>query len=87
MYLIVVYDVESDRTGKPRKLLRQHLQHVQNSVFEGEVTESNAEKIKNSLDKIAKEDTESIIVYEMWGEKYVDRTVFGEDPRRDERIL
>lgn len=87
MYLIVVYDVEADRTDKPRKLLRKHLQHVQNSVFEGEVTEANAGKIKNALDKITKKDTESVIVYEMWGEKYVDREVFGEDPRRDERIL
>lgn len=86
VYLIVVYDFEAERTRLPRKFLRQHLEHIQNSVFEGEVTEANAEKIKNKLQEMASE-SESVIIYESWSEKYVDRKAIGIDPKRDDRLL
>ena len=40
MYLIVVYDIVSQKRGtKLLKFLRQYLNWVQNSVLEGDVTE------------------------------------------------
>jgi CRISPR-associated protein Cas2 len=85
-YVIVVYDVEADRTRLPRKLLRQYLTHVQNSVFEGHLTEGDLETVSNAIDETLKEG-ESAIVYSMAGEQYVDRTVVGEDPTEDRRFL
>jgi len=35
MYVIVVYDMEADRTHLMLKLCRRYLVHVQNSVLEG----------------------------------------------------
>jgi len=86
MYVIVVYDVQAGRTDKPRKLLRKHLTHVQNSVFEGEITEGNLEKLKKDLENIQKSN-ESIFVYELWGDNYVDRTILGEDPMDENRLI
>ncbi|OGV86092.1 MAG: CRISPR-associated endonuclease Cas2, partial [Melioribacter sp. RIFOXYB12_FULL_38_5] len=40
MYLIIVYDAGPKKGIKLLKYLRRHLLWVQNSVFEGEVTES-----------------------------------------------
>lgn len=87
MYVIVVYDVEADRTREPRKYLRQHLNHVQNSVFEGQVTESNAENIESKIEEFVQDSSESIIMYKLWSDEYMDRTVYGDDPAEDSQFL
>lgn len=86
VYVIAVYDVEADRTSKFLKYLRQHLTHVQNSVFEGEVTEGQLEEITGRLESMLK-DGESVMVYRMTSESYVNRTVFGDDPMEDQQFL
>ena len=39
MYVILVYDVDQKRTAKMLKLCRRYLSWIQNSVFEGEISE------------------------------------------------
>lgn len=85
-YVVVVYDMEADRTHLLLKFLRRYLTHVQNSVFEGHVTEGDLEEIKHGIDQRL-EPGESTIVYRVSSEKMVDRTVFGEDPAADDRFL
>ncbi|UHH26486.1 CRISPR-associated endonuclease Cas2 [Halobacterium noricense] len=85
-YLIVVYDVEADRTSKFLKYLRQYLVHVQNSVFEGELTAGQAVDVENTLEEML-EPGESVMVYQMAGESYVERSVYGEDPMDDQQFL
>ena len=86
MYVIVVYDVEADRTRKFLKYLRRYLTHVQNSVFEGELTEGDYETVKTDLQTMLKAG-ESVMIYRMSSEKYVDRSVFGHDPMDDQQFL
>jgi hypothetical protein len=50
MYLILVYDVGQKRVGKVCKTLRKHLNWVQNSVFEGEVSEADLRKIQMEIE-------------------------------------
>jgi CRISPR-associated protein Cas2 len=85
-YVIVVYDVQADRTPKFLNYLRQYLTHVQNSVFEGELTEGTLEEVKTTLESML-DPGESVMVYRMASEKYVDRVVFGEDPMDDQQFL
>ena len=40
MYVIIVYDIDVKRVAKVCKYLRQHLNWVQNSVFEGGLTKA-----------------------------------------------
>ena len=46
MYVIVVYDVGEKRVGKMLKLCRQYLCWVQNSVFEGELSEVKLKELE-----------------------------------------
>ncbi|MEF8825130.1 MAG: CRISPR-associated endonuclease Cas2 [Halapricum sp.] len=85
-YVIVVYDVQADRTPKFLNYLRRYLTHVQNSVFEGELTEGTLEEVKTTLESML-DPGESVMVYRMTSEKYVDRVVFGEDPMDDQQFL
>jgi len=86
VYVVVVYDVQADRTYRFLNFLRQYLTHVQNSVFEGELTEGDVEEVKHRLESMLEAD-ESVILYRMTSEKYVTRTVYGEDPAEDDQFL
>jgi CRISPR-associated protein Cas2 len=86
VFVVVVYDMDADRTHKMLKFLRRYLTHVQNSVLEGEVTEGDYQKIRSGVDDILQAG-ESTIIYRMGSEKMVDRTVFGDDPAADDQFL
>ena len=52
MYIICTYDVKSKNCPKFMKLLRRYLFHVQESVFEGELTPAAYKKLTKELEKI-----------------------------------
>lgn len=88
VYLIVVYDVQADRTRRLRKPLRQYLTHVQNSVFEGRVTAGQADDIESLVrDRVRGADGESAIIYRLGSEAVIDRLAVGDDPSEDEQFL
>lgn len=77
MYVIIVYDAAPKRGVKLLKYLRQHLNWVQNSVFEGEVTESEFEKIKHGIKEIINEKVDSVIYYVLESQNYHERGIIG----------
>ena len=86
MYVVVVYDMEAERTQIMLKFLRRYLTHVQNSVFEGDVTEGDLQEIRSFVDETLNEG-ESVILYELSSENLVSRTVYGDDPAEEKRFL
>ncbi|QLH77562.1 CRISPR-associated endonuclease Cas2 [Halosimplex rubrum] len=86
MYVVLVYDMEADRTQRMLRLCRRYLTHVQNSVLEGEISEGDLATLRGEI-----EDTliagESVIVYELSSDTLLDRTVYGDDPTEDSRFL
>ena len=65
MYIVIVYDVSVERVNKVKKFLRQHLHWVQNSVFEGEITRAEFERIKAGLKDLIEEDADSVVIYRL----------------------
>ena len=51
MNVILVYDVNHKRVNKIMKICRKYLIRVQNSVFEGSITESKLNKLKEEIRK------------------------------------
>lgn len=51
MYVILYYVFGEKRVAKALKICRKYLTHVQNSVFEGEVTQANYKKLVTELRK------------------------------------
>lgn len=76
MYIIVVYDVEAKRTTKFHKFLKKRLTWIQNSIFEGEISDSDFFELKDQMRKMCKKD-ESIVIYTFFSKKYVERYVIG----------
>lgn len=77
MYIVVVYDVNVDRVDKVRKFLKTHLDWVQNSVLEGNVTKAELRRIKEGLKDIIETDVDSVLVYSVSTEKYMNREQLG----------
>ena len=55
MYIILVYDIGEKRVGKMLKLCRQYLNWIQNSVFEGDITEVKLKELKYKAKQIMDE--------------------------------
>jgi CRISPR-associated protein Cas2 len=88
MYVIAVYDVDQKRCGKMLKLCRAHLHHIQNSVFEGEITEAKLEAMKIKAKKImSEEEGDSLILFKSRNEKWLDKEIVGADKRPVDNIL
>ena len=63
MFVIVVYDVGERRVTKVLKRCKKYLNWVQNSVLEGDISESNLKKLKMELERIIEFDHDSVIIY------------------------
>jgi CRISPR-associated protein Cas2 len=77
MYVIVVYDVNVSRVNRVCQFLRMYLNWVQNSVFEGELTESELMKVEVGLKEIIDEKEDSIAIYILPNEKVVRKRFIG----------
>ena len=85
MYVIIVYDVGVDRVNKIKAFLRQYLHWVQNSVFEGDLTESEYMIVKDGIKNIIDTNADSVIVYKS---RYnPNKEVFGIEKNELENIL
>lgn len=87
MYVIIVYDVNVERVNKVKSFLRQHLFWIQNSVFEGELTNSEFKKVYEGLMEIIDEECDSVIIYELMMEESLNREVLGVEKAPINEIL
>jgi CRISPR-associated protein Cas2 len=85
-YLIAVYDVGQKRVGKMLKLFRRYLTWVQNSVFEGDLTDAQIKQLKQEAEAIMAEN-DGVIFYQLRDERYTERTALGVDKAERSRFL
>lgn len=76
MYVIAVYDVDSKRVAKMLKICRKYLNWIQNSVFEGQLSVLDIEKLKHET-KLIMQDRDSLIIFKNRNEKWLTKEVIG----------
>ena len=83
MYVILVYDINlEEKEGKKvlrnvYKICKKYLIHIQNSVFEGELLESQMLKLKSELNKYIRDDKDSVIVFKSRSQRWLDKEFIG----------
>lgn len=87
MYVIAVYDVGQKRVGKMLKLSRRYLNWIQNSVFEGEITEAKLLEFKYAALNIMDTETDSLIIFRTRQEKWLDKEVVGKERQNLDTFL
>ena len=79
MHIILVYDVGEARVGKVCKYLKRYLPRVQNSVFEGELTESKLAAMKAGLSDRLDLRTDSVLLWVLREARWADRQIIGNE--------
>lgn len=79
MYVILVYDVGEKRVGKMLRLCRKYLHWIQNSVFEGEITDVKLKELLLLTRKIMKLNEDSVLVFKSRDEKWLEKEVVGQE--------
>lgn len=78
MYVILVYDVNEARVGKMLKLCRQYLNWIQNSVFEGDITEVKLKELKHRAEDLIDE-KDSLIIFQSRSQEWLQKEIIGTD--------
>ncbi len=92
MYVILVYDIKSDEGGqrvlsKTFKTCKKYLSHIQNSVFEGELSNSQIVKLQYELNDIIRRDKDSIILFKSRSDKWLEKEMWGIDTDKTSNFI
>ena len=87
MYVLIVYDVEVARVTKVHKFLKRHLHWVQNSVFEGELTDAQVETVRAGLGRLLNEESDSVLIFSARDKKWLSREVIGRERGETSNLL
>ena len=87
MYVIIIYDVEVERIDSVRHILKQYLTWIQNSAFEGEITQGLLEEIKLKVSSVIEKDRDSVIVYSTNNSSWLKKQTWGREKNDTENIL
>lgn len=87
MYIIAMYDVESKRCGKMLKLCRRYLNWIQNSVFEGELSEVKLKELVLEAKEIMDERTDSFIIFKNRHKNWLEKEIVGQEKASIDQFL
>ena len=82
MYIVLVYDISKTDNGQKRwshifKICKKYLTHIQNSVFEGELSKVQLEKLRQELKPHVDTSLDSIIQFKSRQERWLDKEFWG----------
>lgn len=68
MYVVLVYDISQEKNGARRwsrifKICKKYLSHIQDSVFEGELSNAQLERFKQELKGHINKELDSVILF------------------------
>lgn len=92
MYAILVYDIMFDEKGKkilPKvfKVCKKYLVHIQNSVFEGNLSKADSFALKKELDKYIRKDKDSVILFYTREERWLQKDFLGIEEDKTSNFL
>lgn len=82
MYIVLVYDVSQEENGARRwsrifKICKKYLTHIQNSVFEGELSKGQLAQLQKELKEYIDKELDSVIIFKCRQEKWLDKEFWG----------
>ena len=82
MYIVLVYDVSQAENGARRwsrifKICKKYLTHIQNSVFEGELSKGQLAQLQKVLKEYIDKELDSVIIFKSRQEKWLDKEFWG----------
>jgi len=87
MYVILVYDIDEKKVGKMLKLCRRYLNWIQNSVFEGEITEVKLKELISNAKKFMIAEKDSIIIFKSRNENWLEKEIIGQEKNNVDNFI
>ena len=92
MYVVLVYDVSKDENGRKRwshifKICKKYMSHIQNSVFEGELSKVQLTKMQNELLPYINNELDYVILFKSRQEKWLDKELLGKQDDKTSFII
>ncbi len=87
MYVILVYDCGEKRVGKMLKLCRKYLNWIQNSVFEGEISEVKLKELSLKAKNIMNVEEDSLIIFSYKTNKWMTKVIIGKEHSGTDNFL
>jgi CRISPR-associated protein Cas2 len=87
MYVILVYDFGEKRVGKMLKLCRRYLHWIQNSVFEGEISEVKLKELLIFAEGFMDKSTDSIVLFKHSSVVQMEKQVVGNERMTTDNFL
>lgn len=79
MYVLLVYDIREKRVGKMLKLCRRYLNWIQNSVFEGEISEVKLKELLAKASSFLDLDQDSVLIFKSRSQQWLEKEVLGQE--------
>lgn len=82
MYVVLVYDISVKDNGQKVlgrvfKICKKYLTHIQNSVFEGGITNGQIANLNAELNSFVRKDLDSVIIFKSRNERWLDKEFWG----------
>jgi CRISPR-associated protein Cas2 len=87
MYIVLVYDFNVKRVGKMLKLCRKYLMWIQNSVFEGEISEVKLKELLLHAETFMNKKEDSIIIFSGISQSTLRKQVIGYERSSTDNFL
>ena len=87
MYVILIYDVAEKRVSKMLKLCRQYLCWIQNSVFEGELSEVKLRELQNKIHSLIEKKEDSVIIFSNKMSYHMSKDILGRERMTTDNFL
>jgi len=87
MYVILVYDIGEKRVARMLKLCRRYLNWIQNSVFEGELTEVKLKELLHKAKAMMDKESDSLIIFKSRQEKWLEKQVIGKEKNEIDNFI
>ena len=79
VHVIATYDIGEKRVAKVLKTFRKYLTWIQNSVFMGDITKAQLEKLKMELYEIIDEDYDQVLFFKVNTAKMLKTETLGKE--------
>ena len=92
MYIVLVYDVSQAENGARRwsrifKICKKYLTHIQNSVFEGELSKGQLAQLQKELKEYIDKELDSVIIFKSRQEKWLDKVFWAKEDDKTSFML
>jgi CRISPR-associated protein Cas2 len=87
LYVVGVYDINVKRVAKVKKIFSRYMFRMQNSTFEGDLTQAQLRELKNHLKLVVNPKEDHVIFYVIRNQDVVKKEVIGDRHQEPTNIL